>query len=291
MMKILHIVESLHRGGLERVVVDLAVFQKNQMNTVNVVCIADGGLLLKELCDENIFTAIFRRKEIGTLRVLRGIRNTITKIKPDIIHTHNPIANYFTVLATLGLPNIKIINTRHGMGTYWRSKKGKILYLLSQFNTKYVVSVCETANNIFIKNKNVVSNKACTVRNGIDYAKYIEKNHESKETLCKIIGIPSSSIILGTVGRLNFVKNQKLLIEVMNCLKEIQDSLVLVIVGDGELRKDLEDKVLSMGLVDRVFLIGDREDVNTLLPGMDMFVLPSISEGFSIALSKLRLAN
>jgi glycosyltransferase involved in cell wall biosynthesis len=87
------------------------------------------------------------------------------------------------------------------------------------------------------------------------------------------------------VGRIAEVKNQKLLVAGIKCLLNsrpaLQDSLRVVLVGDGPLYNMLKAYVAELGLSDLIWMAGDREDISELMQLMDIFVLPSLAEGIS----------
>jgi len=89
-------------------------------------------------------------------------------------------------------------------------------------------------------------------------------------------------LIIGHVGRFSETKNQKFLIEVFRDICDINDNAVLMLVGDGPLKIEIEKKVLNYGLSDKVLFLGQRDDVNKLMMAMDVFVLPSIYEGLPV---------
>jgi glycosyltransferase involved in cell wall biosynthesis len=98
------------------------------------------------------------------------------------------------------------------------------------------------------------------------------------------LGISESSLVVGTVGRLSAVKNHKLLVECISTLLEKAPQLMLVIVGDGPLRSMLQELAAQLGVQSNLLLAGETDNVAKLLPAFDVFVMPSLSEGHSIAL-------
>ena len=95
----------------------------------------------------------------------------------------------------------------------------------------------------------------------------------------------NDSIVVGTVGRIAEVKNQKLLVDGVKCLvqtrPELRENLRLVLVGDGPLYDSLQAYISEVGISDLVWMAGDRDDIPELMQLMDIFVLPSLAEGIS----------
>lgn len=94
--------------------------------------------------------------------------------------------------------------------------------------------------------------------------------------------IPPDSLIIGTVGSLSWIKNQELLI---SCFAKIdRKDKFLILVGDGPVRQKLMKYASSLGIGDRVYFTGWREDIADMLNMFDIFVLPSLSEGLPMSL-------
>jgi glycosyltransferase involved in cell wall biosynthesis len=98
------------------------------------------------------------------------------------------------------------------------------------------------------------------------------------------LGIGNNQRIIGTVARLDPIKNHACLIRAMKTLATQLPGVVLLIIGDGPLKGDLERLVGDLGLQNRIMFLGERTDIAELLAALDVFVLPSFSEGLSLTL-------
>jgi glycosyltransferase involved in cell wall biosynthesis len=98
------------------------------------------------------------------------------------------------------------------------------------------------------------------------------------------LGLPEDAFLIGNVGRLNWAKDQAGLIRAFAQVHAHHPSAALLLIGDGELRAELEQRAHFEGVRDAVHFLGDRNDVRDLLQGLDLFVLSSASEGYSMAL-------
>ena len=90
------------------------------------------------------------------------------------------------------------------------------------------------------------------------------------------------SFVIGHVGRFTYPKNQSYLIDIFNELSKLCPNSVLLLIGDGEDREKIRDKVIRLGLDSKVRFLGVRSDVPALLQAMDVFVLPSHYEGLPV---------
>ena len=283
-MEIVHVVENLDRGGLERTVVDLIASQRDAGHECRVICLFKLGLLARELLASGVRVDACGKRPGLDLRALRRARALIRQSPDAVIHTHNAMAHYYAVLASLGLPVKCRINTRHGMGGRTRSGRQEWLYRQSLRGTDYAVAVCEAARQRFAADGMRPRRALLSVPNGIRLERFRPADDVARQSLVAELGLPTGSRIIGTVGRLQPVKDHALLLRAFAKVGVQVPEAALVIVGDGPLRAALEAQAEQAGLSDALRFMGDRHDVPRLLTGMEVFALTSTSEGYSVAL-------
>lgn len=127
------------------------------------------------------------------------------------------------------------------------------------------------------------------LNNAIDTDLYAY-NKEKADKVKKEFGI-ENKFVVGHVGRFNPQKNHEFLIDVFNEIQKVKEDSVLMLVGDGDLRPEIEKKVRDLGLSDKVIFTGVRSDVNDLMQGMDVFLFPSLYEGLGIVLIEAQAAG
>ena len=120
------------------------------------------------------------------------------------------------------------------------------------------------------------------LNNSIDAAQYIFNKNRRYEVRNQL-HIPSDTMVIGHVGRFSQPKNHKKLVEIFLSITQKKEALLLL-VGDGDLRAEIERQVEQNDLLDRVIFTGVRSDIPDLLQVMDVFVLPSLYEGLPVAL-------
>ena len=283
-MNITHFVESLDRGGLERMVLELVKYQHRQGHRCQVVCLYSPGSLAHELDELGIAVQVCGKRQGLDLRALARARRMVSIHSTDVLHTHNAVAHYQAVLATCGLPMRQVINTRHGMGVNRRARRREWLYRRALARTDTVVTVCEAARSDAVRRGIIPSSKACVVPNGIRVEAFETASSSARGRIARLLNLPEPTRIIGTVGRLNWTKDQLGLIRAFKIVHEHEADTALVLIGDGELRASLQQSARDEGVADCVHFLGDRSDVRDLLQGLDMFVLSSLSEGYSMAL-------
>jgi glycosyltransferase involved in cell wall biosynthesis len=277
-----HFVENLDRGGLERTVIDLVRTQLARGQRCQVVCLFERGALAGELDALGVPVLACGKRRGADLRALARARHNVVAHGSTILHTHNAAAHYHAVLATLGL-GLRTINTRHGMGALDATSRRERLYRLSLRRTAVVATVCEAARRELERGWRHAT-QLVAVPNGIDVGRFAPRDEAARERLVATLGLPPSTRVVGTVGRLNRVKDHAGLLQAFARLQGDVPDAVLVVAGDGELRAELAALAATPALAGRVHLLGDRSDVADLLRAFDLFVMSSRSEGYSIAL-------
>ena len=128
------------------------------------------------------------------------------------------------------------------------------------------------------------------VNNAIDTKKYVY-NTERRDQIRSQLKIPSSAFVVGHVGRFNAVKNHGFLLDVFSELQKQKPEAILLLVGEGDLRKNVENKASELGIADKVIFTGVRSDVPDLMQAMDCFVFPSFYEGLPVTLIEAQAAG
>jgi glycosyltransferase involved in cell wall biosynthesis len=279
-MNIVHVVESLDRGGLERMVCDLAQAQRASGEQVSVLCLFHAGTLAAELKSAGIGVGVIGKRSGADLAALWRLRRTLLELAPDVVHTHNAVVNYHCVAATRWSRIGPVINTRHGMGEAAASRVER-RYRASLARTACVVAVSQYSGAHLVQQTIVPPTLLRVVPNGIRVERFaLQSRAQARARL----GVPAEALLVGTVGRLNWAKDQAVLVQAIASLAPRLPQLRCVLVGEGALRAALQRQITALGMEERVTLLGDRGDVPELLPGFDVFALPSRTEGYSIAL-------
>lgn len=161
------------------------------------------------------------------------------------------------------------------------SWKVKLINIISRFLYQKFVDVKIAPSDLAARytfGKNAVTNgEIFYLNNGLDLDVYCFSN-EKRKSMQEEFGL-KDKFVVGHIGRFFEQKNHAFLIDVFYEIKKKKDNAVLLLVGDGELRRCIEEKVKELGLDGSVIFTGIRKDVPALLSGMDVFVFPSLYEG------------
>lgn len=281
---ITHFVENLERGGLERVVIDLVRAQRDAGEECQVVCLFQRGALADELSALGVPVHACGKRDGADLGALARARRLLRQAGGGVLHTHNAAAHYHAVAASLGVAWRRVVNTRHGMGAADPRSRREWLYRRSMARTDTVVAVCESARSQFQQQGVHPRGGLVSIPNGIRIERFAVATAASREALRHELGLPTDTRVVGTVGRLNWAKDQASLVRAFKSLHDASPATALVLVGEGALRVGLEAEVATLGLTGAVHFLGDRPDVERLLRGFDLFALSSLTEGYSVAL-------
>ena len=279
---IVHVLDSLEVGGLERTVVRLAIAQKESGDQVQVITIFANGPLAVPLTQAGIKITCVNKKNGLDLPAIKKIRKVISN-GVEIIHSHNVLPHYYATMASLGL-KVRRISTRHDMGVHLKGKRMQFLYSLSLHKTHSVVSVCEAAKTRFVKDKIIPEEMITVIYNGIPALHSRVDPSKTYSERRQHLKLPASGPIVGSIGRLNAVKDYGTLIAAFKEVLNNYPDAKLVIAGDGPERNKLQAQIEELAISDKVTLLGERHDVEDLLEQFDIFALTSLTEGFSVAL-------
>ena len=268
-LRILFVVRSLHVGGMEQMVIQLATGLDPARYDVKFCTIEDAGQLADRLTEKGIELVALNKPAGLKLGFALRLRKIINAWQPDIIHTHNETGHFYAALASVGRRKSRLIHTKHGRDNP-ENKKAVARHRLSSRLSDVIVAVSDDVAKVCEEVEKVPAHKLRTIVNGIDLESYLKIDRQG--------GNPQP-IVFGHVGRLSEVKNQKLMIDAFaQVCREIPDCR-LVIAGDGPLRNELEDQASGLGVSDQVSFLGYRSDIASVLSDFDVFLLSSVSEG------------
>jgi glycosyltransferase involved in cell wall biosynthesis len=254
----------------------------------SVVCYLEGtpdGRNDIETLTSDVRYLDLRRKAFNFLSpaIIRSVFKLMKAEKIDVVHCHRHRPTVIGTIASViaGVPYV--ISHVHGL-TRTRSIQRYITNWLLFKKVKKIIAVSDSVRMDIIRtNCNLDPIKVITVRNGIDLRLIDNVTIGRKEARLRL-GIEGNEIVFGTVGRLTKTKGQIYLLDAYAKIsKEIPYSQ-LVIVGEGPLSRELKKQADDLDISSQVIFTGYRTDVREILKGFDVFVLPSIAEGLSIAL-------
>ena len=207
----------------------------------------------------------------------------------DVVHSHmhHFSAIHMVVAKRLGVP-VRIAHCHSDTqatddAASWprRAYRGMMQAALRRFCTHGLAASEDAASAVFGREWKA-NPKYRVLQCGIDLQAFAQA--PAKAEVRKELGIPESAKVVGHVGRLTAVKNHRLFIEVARQLAAMDDNMRFLLVGDGELKQQVENWILDAGLENRFHMAGVRTDIARMHAAMDVFLFPSVLEGLGLAL-------
>lgn len=226
---------------------------------------------------------------------LTQVRQLIRTFHPAVIHTHGVRANLVGRIANLleGRPG-KLITTVHSILAldYPVAWKRWLFERLENWTGRFVdhyILVSHAMEREFLA-KGVAGERISVIHNAIDLPAE-RPRRPAYSPLREELHLPQGTVLVGTVARLHPVKGHLYLLQAITELVKECPDVHYVWIGGGEMRGELEEEVHRLGMQDWVHFLGVRQDVPQLLPQLDLFVLPSVSEGLSVAILEAMAAG
>ncbi len=201
-----------------------------------------------------------------------------------IVHSHISTMSVFPLRAAkkAGVP-IRIAHS-HSTTNKKEKKKNLLKQVLRPFSKVYATDyMCcsELAGRWLFCNKEYDKGNVYLLNNAIDLDKF-KFDEKVRKTKRKELGIGDDTFVIGHIGRFVEQKNHRFLIDIFNEIHKKNSNSLLLLVGQGPLKKEIENKVKELKLNDSVRFLGQRNDVNELYQAFDVFLLPSLYEGLPV---------
>lgn len=283
-VRILHVLGCLNRGGAETLVMNLYRNINREVIQFDFLIHSEGNY---DYSDEiktlggNIYSIpSFNGKNY--IEYKKSWDNFFQNHKEyKILHTHvrSTAAIFLKIAKKYGvLTIVHSHNTSSGKGIKAIGKD--ILQYFIRYRGDYFFSCSKMAGEWLFGKRIVDSNNHWIIKNAIDTNEFIFSEDIRREKR-KEMGL-ENKLVIGHIGRFHPQKNHMFIINIFAEIYKKNHNSVLILVGDGELRKSIEEKTIEMGLKENVIFTGVRKEISVLLQVMDVFLLPSLHEGLPV---------
>lgn len=285
----MHLTFSLDIGGLENLVLNLFKTLDHDRYRLTVCSLTDKTALAGEFEQQGVHVyRLNKRNGIDPFLPFQLAR-LIKANQVHILHTHNTAPFFYGFLAgkISGRGNIHV-HTEHSRMDPNHRLLGNLLLFFSKRIHK-IISDSNAVTDYLIHTQGISREHIVTIFNGIDISLY--SSSVPDRGLLDEAGIEAGSKIIGTVGRLEDVKDHATLLLAFAKICQTIANAYLIIVGDGSLRGALTQRAKDLHILERIVFLGSRRDVHRILPLFDLFVLSSKSEGLPLSLLEAMAAS
>jgi glycosyltransferase involved in cell wall biosynthesis len=279
---ILHVVEDLKIGGLERVIESIVVGLDREKYHVEVWCLARGGDIAESLKRRGIPVIVLGLMSYYNPVHVLDLARRMKGEQFDLVHTHGYFASTFARLAAIlaGVP--VIIQHLHTTYRSYKRRNVRIEGLFSLFSDR-VICVSRAVQEFAVETLGIHPNRTCVVYNTASTP--IGGASVDMESLRRSLGIEEGDFVITTVASLRKNKGHEVLMDAIHQLAAEQPRIRCLIIGDGPLRRFLEEKASRLGLEKQILFLGIQPDVGPFLKMSHALALATIyREGLSVAL-------
>ena len=289
-IRVLQVIPKLGTGGAERLVLDLAKHLDSRQFDVSIVSLYpfSGESFEMEAANTGLPIFYLSKRRGLDLEIFIQVTKLVKKFQPHVVHNH--LYLLYTLLPACLLSRVPVrIHTVHSIATREVSGIHRYIHRCAFKHLKVIpVSissiVLETIRDVYGIYESPV------IYNGIDTDRFMPSEAHRRIWRLKN-GIPEDVMVFVNIARFQTPKNHRLLIEAFYYTVQTIPNVMLLLVGDGELRSDISKIVNDKGLQNSVKFLGVRTDIPDILNATDVFVLSSDWEGLPISIIEAMAAG
>ncbi len=281
---IAHVIYRLDVGGLENGLVNL--INRTPQYRHAIICMTGYTEFHRRIEHDAVTLHALAKREGHDLGVFLRLWRLLRALKPRIVHTRNMSALEAQLPALLAGVRARV-HGEHGRDVHdLDGSNRKYRWLRRAFRplVQHYIPLSRDLENYLRDEIAVPPRKITQIYNGVDATRF-HPAQGGREPVPLLDFAPPQTVVIGTVGRLQTVKDQLNLVRAFLLLLQDQPQLAprlrLVIVGDGPLRREAQTLLETAGAASAAWLTGARDDIPELMRAMDVFVLPSLAEGIS----------
>lgn len=281
-IKILHITYDMRIGGTEQVIKNLIQGSDLSVFDMSILCIESPlGPFAEDLLAQGVDIRALSRLPGFDVKLIRKIRRHIKQHKIDIVHCHQYTPYIYGLFGSL-MTEAKVVFTEHGRfypdSSSW--KRQLINPILDRL-TASTTAISAATKQALIQFENIAGNSIKVVYNGIFG---LQVDAKKRDELAATLALSSATLCIGTIARLDPIKNHTMMLKAFKRVLDTGLTCKLMLVGDGEQMPVLTSLIEKLGIQGEVILTGYEPKPQNHLALMDIYLLPSLSEGTSMTL-------
>ncbi len=283
---ILFLSTSSGPGGAERVISNLSASLDSARYRA-ILCLFRPGWIQTHTESRGVRTYVIPTQGMFDWRWMLRFKRLLKDEHVNLIHAHEFDANVqgSFVAAFCGVP---LVATIHGKNYFWEKLRRRLAYQWVS-RTATMVAVSENLKQFIVEKVGVNSGRVKVVYNGVDAL--LPLSLADIDQCKKELDLPTGDQIVGVVGNLYPVKGHQYLIAAIPAVLDKCPDTTFIFAGRGQLEVELKEQVQQLGIDGKVRFLGLRQDIPRILAVLDVFALPSLSEGLSMAILEAMVAG
>ncbi|PSF04867.1 glycosyltransferase family 1 protein [Marinobacter fuscus] len=287
--KVLHLIDTTGPGGAETVFVNLLT-ELEQGALKSVVVLRGNGWVADQVRRLGIEPYIIDSKGSFNFKYIKRLRELIVSQKIDLIHAHLLGSNVYGAILSL-ITRTPMISTFHGaVDVASKERFLRAKFAIIGWGSSVIVCVSDRLKAELARRSPLPARKLQLIYNGVDPGRFLIS---VPPTLRNELGIPPNAIVVVSIGNIRPAKGYEYLVASALELAVSDPEFHFIVVGHQrkELFSKLQHQMASASRPPNIHWLGYREDVVGLLKQADIFLLPSVSEGFSISTVEAMMAG
>jgi sugar transferase (PEP-CTERM/EpsH1 system associated) len=283
---VLHVIHHLVVGGMENGLVNLINRMPPQRFRHAIACVEDYSDFRQRLQRPDVEVFALKRSRIGVWALRRELYQLCKRLRPALVHTRGQSG--LDALLPARLAGVRhSVHGEHGWDVgdlHGQARKPVVLRRLHSPLVDRYVTVSKDLERYLIDRVHIGASRITQIYNGVDTERFAPAAADFMAPWPSGFAA-ADSFVIGTVGRIQAVKDQATLVRAFAALvgrdPDLRRRLRLAIVGDGPLFTELKQLVADLGVADLAWLPGSLHDTSAAMRALDVFVLPSLNEGIS----------
>lgn len=290
--KIVHIISNLSLGGAQTLLFDIVNNLRLKEDTEVTVITLDSGEFVKKFKEAGINVIDLNEEGLVNVKIFFKLKKVLKELNPDIVHTHLLKADFYGRMAAkhAGVP--VIYSTCHNYSSHHKGAdidKTSVFDLIDNFVIRYtksnLIAISEIVKKYLINRKSCFENITEVIYNGVntEKEKYI-LNESEIVNLRDEYNISKDDYVITILGRLELQKGHGFFIDSIKDFVEEKKNVKIILLGDGNLRSEIECKIKENDLSGYFRILGFQTDIERFIEISDLICVPSLWEGFGLVI-------
>lgn len=292
-IKVAHIIGKWLGGGVESVVMNYYRHIDKTRFQFDFICDADSTSIPYEEIESMGGRVILVSPYQKLFSYIKNLKNIFMENRYDIVHSHLNTLSVFPLYAAKK-SNIPV-RIAHSHSTTNKNEKLKnaLKMILRPFSKKYATNYfccTEHAGRWLFGNDSFDKGEVYVLNNAIDLEKFLF-NQKARDSIRRELNIEENTLVVGHVGRFVAQKNHMYLIDVFNKAVNKNPNMILLLIGKGPDEEKIRNRVNELSLSNKVYFLGQKNDIYNYYQAMDVFAFPSLYEGLGMVLVEAQVSG